>query len=67
MAFGDEADRERNTREILGRNIDEAIKRGDLRSHEREHAIDIAREIFHGNVTNGEATDKAIRIVKKGL
>lgn len=59
-------DSEKNARAILGRNVDRAISRGEVRPHEREHAIDVARTLWTGQKGNGRAVDEAVALVKRG-
>lgn len=58
---------DRNNRAIMGRHVDRAIAKGDIRPHERERTIDIACTNWTGRTGNGHAAEAAIETVKRGL
>jgi hypothetical protein len=68
VTFGSPGWDRQNKRDILRGNIerDSASGRG-VRPHEVEHAVDIAESMFHGQTSNGEATKKAIKLIREGL
>lgn len=63
MPSGDELNRR-----ILRNNIIRESEKGrGVRPHEIERATDIAMTLFKGNKGNGQASQEAIEIVRKGL
>lgn len=59
--------KDQNARSIMGNHIDQAIRNGDLRSHERARAIDLACINWVGQTGNGNAAETAIKAIKSGI
>lgn len=60
-------DSDRNAEGILRGNAQRAADRGEIRQHEVERVVELAKPLFKGSTSNGEATQHAIDLVKKGL
>jgi hypothetical protein len=58
---------DKNTRLIMGKHVDQAIARGEIRAHEREKTISLAANNWVGQTGNGHAAEAAIKAVKDGL
>lgn len=60
------AERQRNSDAIIRGNAQRAANHGEIRQHEVERVVELARPIFKGTISNGEATAAAIRQVRSG-
>lgn len=56
-----------NKEGIIRGNAQRAANRGEIRQHEVERVVELAMPMFKGTTSNGEATNNAIALVKKGL